>query len=145
MLSRVLCISSLLKLNNISFLNEKEPTLMNMFYTFEGNLADQLIQMLNVISLQSECFTCNQRCSIFSVFIDLQTISCKECHFEKDDCLHMQWILKASTNKFFFLVLHVQTLPLQMKGLQLKHLLDLYNIWYGRDFHRISTFVNGKP
>nr|XP_022311261.1 uncharacterized protein LOC111116555 [Crassostrea virginica] len=27
-----------------------------------------------------------------------KTVSCKECHFKKDDCLHMQWILKQILN-----------------------------------------------
>ncbi|XP_062596064.1 transient receptor potential cation channel subfamily M member 2-like [Saccostrea cucullata] len=28
-----------------------------------------------------------------------QTVSCKDCHFEKDDCLHIQWLLKQIEEK----------------------------------------------
>ncbi|XP_061190312.1 transient receptor potential cation channel subfamily M member 8-like [Saccostrea echinata] len=84
------------------------PTSLPLYFYFEYQFLQELGKLKEYgHMLLFEALIAN-RCDYVRVLLDQgvrfrlwnlselyeQTVSCKDCHFEKDDCLHIQWLLK---------------------------------------------------
>ncbi|XP_062566533.1 transient receptor potential cation channel subfamily M member 2-like, partial [Saccostrea cucullata] len=98
------------KETNAYVLNTKfsSPTSLPLSFYFEYQFLQELDMLEdNGHRLLFEALVAN-RCDYVRVLLDQgiqfrlsnlsdlydQTVSCKDCHFEEDDCLHIQWLLK---------------------------------------------------